>query len=194
MILLSRIGGAALVAVWFTAAIFGIASLHRYSGTPAPVGRSQVRWPVSSQIKPSPRKATFVLFLHPHCPCSRASVAVMNEIVTQFPSAAEYHAVFVRPTGVNDDWAETDLFRKCKSMVGLVTSIDEDGSEAKKFGAKASGQTYIYDADHRLAFSGGITPGRGMEGKGEERTMVESALSKKLSSPLHSPTFGCALI
>jgi len=194
MALQSRVSGIVFVGVWFAAAVFGISSLHKYSSTPAPSDPPRGNWPLASAIVPCSTKSTFVIFLHPHCPCSRASVAAMNEIMNTFPNSAEFHAVFVRPAGVNADWLQSDLYQACKGNDRLVTSIDDNGVEAVKFGAKASGQTYIYDANHQLAFSGGLTSGRGMEEKGEERKMVASALIKRQNSPLHSPTFGCALI
>ena len=193
MIFSLKLGQFVIPGLWLIATVAGISCLHKYSGTPAPSGPSKGQWPSGSKMLPGANISTFILFLHPHCPCSGASLASMIDIIDKFPLAAKYHAVFVRPKGVAATWEKSDLYLKCMGIKAIETSIDDGGEEAKKFGALASGQTYIYSPQQKLTFSGGITPGRGEEGSGPERKMVEQALMQSTTSTNYSPTFGCSL-
>ena len=52
---------------------------------------------------------------------------------------------------------------------------DDDGAEARRFGAETSGQTLLYDARGALAFSGGITGARGHAGDNAGRASLRRA-------------------
>ncbi len=76
--------------------------------------------------------------------------------------------------------------------------IDERGEAAKRFGARTSGLFFVYDADGRLRFRGGLTAARGHEG---DNAGLEAAVATvrgetpETSSAgiARSPVFGCAL-
>ncbi len=64
--------------------------------------------------------------------------------------------VFVQPPGFDENWTKSDLWSSAESIPG-VTSVVDQGAEAKLLGAATSGQTMVYDPHGRLLFSGGIT-------------------------------------
>jgi len=73
---------------------------------------------------------------------------------------------------------------------------DEDGIEARSFGAVTSGQALLYSAQGRLLFSGGITESRGHSGDNAGRSAIESLVmngSEGLRTPASTPVYGCPL-
>src|SRR5204863_7423488 len=60
--------------LWLSAVGFGLNMLWHYENVPGIAVTAPANWPASSQIKPTPGHATLVMFAHPHCPCTRASV------------------------------------------------------------------------------------------------------------------------
>ena len=67
--------------LWISACGFGFAKLWQYSNTPGTVGNVPERWPSASSIARSERQPTLVLVLHPHCPCSRATLRELARVV-----------------------------------------------------------------------------------------------------------------
>ncbi len=56
---------------------------------------------------------------------------------------------------------------------------DDDGAEAKRFGAETSGQTLLYDERGTLAFSGGITGSRGHAGDNAGRASLLALINRR---------------
>jgi hypothetical protein len=98
--------------------------------------------------------------IHPHCPCSRASIGELAILMAHNHGRLAAFVVFVQPPGFDENWTKSDLWSSAGSIPG-VTRIIDHGAEAKRFGATTSGQTMVYDPLGRLLFSGGITAARG---------------------------------
>ena len=132
------------------------------------------------------------MFVHPRCPCSRASVADLGRVLQRVPGLAHTTVVFISPPGAAKGFEQTDLRDAVQRLTG-VTLEDDDGTEARRFGAATSGATLLYDAGGRLVFAGGLTDVRGHEGRsfGEER-IVAILQSGKADRPT-TPVFGCSL-
>ena len=159
--------------------------------------------PTKAQIITTPpkQKPVVAMFLHPRCPCSRASLKEFSNVVRNLSSDADFRVIFFKPASQNLDWVRCDnLFATASTMKNVTVSIDEDGKEAERFGAETSGFVVAYDAHGSLLFSGGITGARGHEGKnaGEEflQNMVRRARQREMPTvqPAQSPVFGCAIL
>src|SRR5437773_1160422 len=59
---------------------------------------------------------------------------------------------------------KTDVFTSASHLPRTHIVLDNDGHEASIFHGFTSGQTFLYDGDGRLRFSGGITLLRGHAG------------------------------
>jgi len=70
---------------------------------------------------------------------------------------------------------------------------DVSGTEARLFGAQASGQTMLYDAAGNLQFSGGITASRGHAGDSPGRSAILSIVNTGNSDWTHTSVYGCSL-
>ena len=182
------------IALWAATVVGGFAWLTRYKSTPgASADGVPVRWPAASAVSRDPARPTLVLFAHPHCPCSRASVSELARLMAVHASRAAVRVVVLKPGDVAEGWERTDLWRTAVEIAGPGALVDVDGREAVRFGAKTSGQVLLYDRDGRLLFNGGITASRGHEGDSFGRRRIVSFLTTGTADRATSPVFGCAL-
>ncbi|HZE13934.1 MAG TPA: hypothetical protein VE086_09265, partial [Chthoniobacterales bacterium] len=70
-----------LGATWITALAFGGHALIKYETTPGPVGAVAANWPSVSVVPRQTDKPTLLMFAHPHCPCTRASIGELAQIM-----------------------------------------------------------------------------------------------------------------
>jgi hypothetical protein len=165
-----------------------------YELTPAPGAAAPIVWPAAAAISRDAFGPTLVLFLHPHCPCSRATLAELERLIATCDRPFALRIVFVRPGGTNDDWYRTDLYRAAERIPHAVICCDADGMEAARFGARTSGQALLYAADGRLLFHGGLTPSRGHEGDNAGREALTALISGKPCTCTKTAVFGCSLV
>jgi hypothetical protein len=179
--------------VWVAALAFGGRVLFKYETTPGRAGVVSVNWPSVSVVPRQSDKPTLVMLAHPHCPCSRATVGELAQIMAHAVGKVNAFVLFVKPPGAGADWDDTDLRRSAAAIPGVTVLTDENGTEAKRFGATTSGHTMVYDRNGTLLFSGGITASRGHAGANAGESAVLAALSKQPLLHDRTPVFGCAL-
>jgi hypothetical protein len=182
-----------LCLLWLLAATAGAWCLLSYENKPTTAGETPATWPVDSRIARQPGRATLVMFAHPHCPCSSASVGELNRLLVRCKDPAVVHVLFVRPKGVPDDWTETSLRKSAEAIPGAHVQIDPSGVEAARFGAESSGYVVLYSPDGRLLFSGGITGSRGHAGDNAGENVVVALLNGQKATLHKTPVFGCSL-
>ena len=184
----------AALALWLASVAVGFGLLWRYKSTPGAQARSlERRWPAASHIPRDPDRATLLMFVHPRCPCTRASVAELSRLMGRLSPRVAARVVFVRPQGVEEDWERGELWTHASSIPGTAPVLDAGGTEAERFGARTSGQVLLYDAAGRLAFSGGLTASRGHEGDSFGQRRIVSLVETGSADRADSPVFGCAL-
>jgi len=164
-----------------------------YENKPGPAGETTVAWPADSLITRQSDRANLLMFLHPYCPCSRASIEELNRLIGQCQNPISIHVLFVRPKGVSDDWANTSLRRVAQTIPGVQVTLDSDGKEARRFGAESSGYVVLYSPKGDLLFSGGITGSRGHEGQNPGEDAVIAMVNGRSLPLTHSQVFGCDL-
>jgi hypothetical protein len=158
--------------------------MQQYASTPGSTGRAAGHWPAQAGFRPSRGCAALVLFLHPHCPCSRATIEQLNRLLVSNVEAVEVFAIFVRPVDSEPDWEKADQWHTMTGLPGVRVFAD-DGRARREFGAATSGEAYLYAADGRLLFHGGITGSRGHAG--------DNAASRALAARIADPELGfCA--
>jgi hypothetical protein len=184
-----------LVAVWLVAVLAGSVLLWRYKSTAGAAGAVPERWPAEATVAlpRSPTLPTLVLFAHPKCPCSRASIGELSVIVSKALGRVDAHVLFDRPSSESEDWTDTDLWRSAAAIPGVSVGVDVDGVEARRFGAETSGWVVLYDPGGRLLFAGGITNARGHAGDSEGRRAVLALLGQGRATRSRAPVFGCSL-
>jgi hypothetical protein len=181
------------IAGWIGAIGAGLGILMRYQGTASAAASAPARWPADTTLPPPTERPLLLLVVHPHCPCSRASLIELAAIVEASPRPPQVLVLFMRPPGTADGWERTELWERAQRLPGASVRVDVDGREAARFGARTSGQTFVYGPGGELRFAGGITPGRGETGDSAGRQRVLAALRDLPADGADSAVFGCSL-
>lgn len=184
---------ALLFSVWTILLGVGFWKLLKYSNTPGETANSSTTWPTSTKINHDPQLSTLIIFAHPHCPCSDATIGELERLVPHIQGKVKSIVVFFKPKNKTEEWAKDSLWEKARSIPGVKTMIDEDGVEAGFFGAKTSGQTFLYDHVGNLIFQGGITPERGHMGDSDGRLAILKFAADEDKSKSSTPVFGCSI-
>ncbi len=87
----------ALALLWLAAALGGLYVLMQYANTPGIAGESPAHWPTNSNIPLSAAGDTLVMFVHPQCPCTRASMSELQRTLAHFSEPVTTWVVFYRP-------------------------------------------------------------------------------------------------
>jgi hypothetical protein len=182
-----------LGATWITALAFGGHALIKYETTAGPVGAVASNWPSVSVVPRQTGKPTLLMFAHPHCPCTRASIGELAQIMAHAVGKVNAYVLFVKPPNAAADWDDTDLRASAAAIPGVTVGTDENGKEAARFGAETSGHTVVFGSDGALLFSGGITASRGHAGSNVGENAVLAALNQQTVERARTPVFGCSL-
>lgn len=183
----------ALVVLWSFVVLSGLAVLWNYESMPGDWLTQPEAWPVASTIDRCESDYTLVMFAHPRCPCTRASIRELEVLMTRVAPRVEAIVMFLSPQGVAHDWHQTDLWRHVAAIPNASPAVDHNGSEAALFGAQVSGHVELFDRLGRRVFSGGITVSRGHEGDNEGRASIESLVLRGEKRHAETFVYGCAL-
>lgn len=157
---------AALV-LWSASILASFYALARYEAEPGDAAAAPPTWPAATSLERAPDAHTLVFFAHPRCPCTRASMAELEEIMEHARRAkvrVDATVVFFKPSTAYTDWEKTESWRHAQRIAGVRVAVDRDGGEAAVFGARTSGQVLLYAPAGDLLYSGGITAARGHAG------------------------------
>lgn len=174
--------------------VAGFYQLLRFDSTPASQHYAPGLWPESAGIAFPAGKPALLVFLHPLCPCSRATLEELNGVITHLPKTdrPEIHLLFVRSTR-NPDWSGGELWERATRIPDAIREWDVGGRIAVRFGARTSGATLLYGVRKNLLFQGGITGSRGHEGDNLGASRLLAALETGRRAANLSQVFGCAL-
>lgn len=174
----------ALVA-WAALVGLGLQAYFRYQVNPGERGAEQLQWPTASTLPRSTTTPTLIMFVHPSCPCSRASIAELASIVTSTKVRPRIVVVFVT------DEAGGHLWDSVGEIAGAERILDPSELEAARFGARTSGYVVVYDAEGRLAYAGGLTGSRGHVGDNMGKRSVQGVLEGLAPVDARYGVFGC---
>lgn len=184
-----------LIAVWLAVVVAGVWALSRYAGGAGEPGIAPPLWPAASALPHDGQRPTLLMFVHPQCSCSRASLEGLARLMAEVDGAQAARTVVLvaAPAAMATDWPRGVLWDQAAAIPGVEVVADRDGREAAVFGAATSGQTLLYGGDGRLQFSGGITPARGHAGDSAGHTALRSLLRHQTAHDTGAAVFGCAL-
>jgi hypothetical protein len=182
-----------MVAAWAAAVVAGIWVLWRYANRPGPSGAAASAWPADTGLRRDPSHSTLIMFIHPRCPCSRASVEELDTLLARAKSRPSVKALFIRPAGMELGWERQALWSSAAAIPGVETSVDSEGVEARRFGVETSGHVLLFGPDGSLRYSGGITAARGHSGDNAGLTLILDRLRDAALPPATAPVFGCLL-
>lgn len=178
---------------WVVCLITGYAlSVHEQT-QPAPAGRSPSQWPAAAGMRGPEERPVLVMFVHPRCPCSRASLKELANVLQLRPGVADARVVVLSDPRISAQGGDNFVTRQAGAISGLTVLQDEAGHLARRFGAATSGYTLLYDAAGRLRFAGGVTAGRGHCGPNSGVDQLLARLSDQSAASTSTPIFGCPL-
>ncbi len=182
---------------WLAAIGFGLSRLAVYSSTPGRTATTLAEyWPSDQEpLACDANGYSVVMFVHPKCPCTRASLRELGRLLATFPKLAVEFYVYA-PMDMPTEWTRTDLWNSAQKLTPQPLRLDSDGALAKRLSATTSGHVFVVRSDGWIAYSGGLTSARGHEGDNLGRSTVTRILSrppKDISNHHQLPVFGCEL-
>lgn len=188
------------VTAWVALVGVGVWWQARIDSTPGAIAATPANWPEDCDLPRTAGKAMVVIALHPRCPCSRATLGELETVLAAKPDA-DVIVLLTVPESSGPEWLDSESCRRARAMAGVRTVVDAEGVIARRLGMRTSGHVIAFDKAGRLAFSGGITLGRGQVGDSVGRRALASVAGASVApgvdespSTVTTPVFGCALV
>jgi hypothetical protein len=178
------------IVLWGFSLSAGFALVERHAAVAAMPASGLRSWPANTALSRSPHGATLLGFIHPRCPCSRATLRQLERVLSRSPYA-RVEVIYRDDPGA--DLHATDAWALGARIPGARRVIDRGGVEARRFGARISGEVMLFDATGALRFHGGVTPSRGHEGDNEGAEALDAALRGASEGFVVARIFGCEL-
>lgn len=172
----------------------GLSVVYSHEATPAPQVRVAAEWPVESSIPRPSGTHSIIMFAHPHCPCTRASIQELSRIAAQGRRRAAVFVVFLKVSDEENAVRGSSLWQEAVAIPGVRAIVDSGGREAGLFGPLSSGHTLLYNPQGKLVFEGGITASRGHEGDNLGRASIVANLLNERADSERTAVYGCALV
>ena len=114
-----------LVGVWGVVAIAGLIAVYAHAFKNEDIGRAEVIWPSDSSLEQSPDRCTLVMFAHPRCPCTLASLDSLARVMGVADCKAV--VVFWQPDSdsqpvESSSWRNSPSIKLAEKMQGLYTA------------------------------------------------------------------------
>jgi hypothetical protein len=183
----------AIPLLWLAVAMWGSLALVADSNRPGPAGSPPAQWPPASKLPSPSEKPTLIMFVHPNCACSKASLGELSLLMTRCQGRVDTHVLFLWPAGQPANQVPSDLWRQASAIPGVRVALDENGREARLFRTETSGAVVLYGAEGRLQFQGGMTLSRGHLGDNPGCAALQSLIYRQPSRVTQTPVFGCRL-
>jgi hypothetical protein len=162
--------------------------------TPVVESGSLASFPAATILHLAPNEPTLVVFAHPHCPCTRATLRGVARVLATVENKLSVVIVFTVPPGFASEWEQGELLQMAKSLHGGKVIVDRGGKEAGRFRVAGSGTTLLYSTTGQLLFRGGVTASRGHDGESVGEEAITSLVLGKPASVCRTPVYGCALL
>jgi hypothetical protein len=186
--------GAGVGVLWLGLVALGFSRMWGYGAELGPPAEPPLEWPAACELELDPARPTLLMFAHPHCPCTRASVGELDRIAARTRERLRIVVLFVAPPGVGDEWTHSALWDSAAAIPGVEVRVDELGACARLFGARTSGQTLLYDSAGERVYAGGVTAARGHAGDNPGAAAVIAFARDGQAPRSNAPVFGCDLL
>lgn len=178
--------------LWLVGVATGGWFIWQYTHSAGPAAKTGLRWPAESKLIRSITSPTLLMFVHPKCPCTNASLVELARIYARCVKKPKVIVAFYSPKDLGRGWAVNGKWNLAARIPHANLVLDTDGVEMHRHGARTSGQSFVYSADGTLVFQGGITGSRGHEGDNTGMSRAISAIEGSGRSG-NSTVFGCLL-
>jgi hypothetical protein len=178
---------------WLLLVLGAMAELWKYKSSAGGATDAPHSFPSTSRIAHEAGVPALIMFAHPMCSCTRASLAELRVLMSEFRGKIDATVVFLTPGAGDDAWSTSDSLGLARSIDGVHVAQDVEGRESVAFGARTSGAVVLYDTEGQLLFSGGITSARGHVGDNSGVEQIRKLLRGQTREAAGAPVFGCAL-
>ena len=179
--------------IWCTAISLGWLALANYGQRPGVLYAPPEYWPQTTALVNNSLAGRLLVFIHPHCPCTRASLTELDRLLARHPGVFHCSVVLVKPPGTSAEWHASQLMQIIASIPHVDMVIDQDAVEAGRFQAETSGVAMLYDLRGKLVFHGGLTSARGHEGDSLGLRVLQDFARGQSPTIDRSAVFGCPL-
>lgn len=183
----------AAAVAWLLIVGIGLSALNRYNLSPGEDTDAPSSWPFDSQLPRSTEMPTLLVFAHPRCACTRATISELARLLAGVTERVAVFVLFLHPGGTATSWSQTDLWESALHIPGVQVRLDEDGIEAGRFHTETSGRTLLYDRNGQLRFAGGITSARGHAGDSVGQDALLAILRGQTPEQTRTRAFGCSI-
>jgi len=133
------------------------------------------------------RKPLLIVVLHSQCPCSLATIEDLINLPVTDRSQLKIRLVFTGPDPIDSRANE-----ESETLTGVDREYLTESQVLSRYGARTSGQAYLYSRSGDLIFSGGLTDSRGVRGDSDGLVAIrETVAGRKCIA--EAPVYGCAL-
>lgn len=173
----------------------GFFYFESYKFTEGAQVKAPARIPASVSSVLDSRVPTLILFAHPKCTCTEATLVELAKLKKELGTRI---AVKVYISYDQQDYNEDHekIENEARRIPHVTVEKDMDRVVAGQFGALTSGQTVLYAPEGNLLYQGGITGSRGHVGDNpgvREITRIVTSPFIIVDSRERLPTFGCHL-
>ena len=180
------------VVLWSSLIALGARHLLAYEMEPGPAAATPSYWPKGLEIARPTGLPKLVMFAHPQCPCTAASLGELALLMAQCEGRVDAHVIFFAPESPTD-WRTSRLRKEAGAIRGVSVDDDREGETAARFGVSTSGHTLLFNRDGVCVFSGGMTAARGHAGDNTGRAALTSLLSGRVPRVTETPVYGCSI-
>lgn len=171
----------------------GLGALAHYGNTPGSAGAAEIDASGLAGLALAGDRPTVVMYAHPRCPCTSASLESLARLQRRFPGRFATRVVFTVPRGMGDTWHCTALWEAAGRLPDCDRIVDPGGEITQAAGAATSGTVAVYASDGQLQFWGGVTPSRAHAGDSAGGDAMTDYFQGR-SHAARSPVFGCPLV
>lgn len=189
----------ALIAIWaLTAGVLWWATVEYEFATPTGYEiEFASSWPNDTSLVALDNRPALLLFIHPLCPCTRATLYELERLLTTLDgdedSQPRIEIVAAVPGDAGDGWLNTPNMELARRLPGARIYLDIGGRETAIFGASTSGTAMMFDASGDCRFAGGLTSSRGHEGASAGTESLAALFAGREPTRRILPVFGCRL-
>jgi hypothetical protein len=178
--------------LWAVATALGFVILTGYENSWGRAAVAPSTLVASGFVNPGGDRQTLLLFAHPSCPCTMATIEELKQLLARRGSLVRAYALLLSPRTRPANWDDSRMRAELSRIPGMNVINDIDGSHAKRFEVHTSGQVLLYGVDGSLRFSGGITAARNHIGDNDGLAALVEAIDRNIPVK-RSPVFGCQL-
>lgn len=180
--------------LWGVAVVVASLGMWLHAASPGKAAGAPERWPEGSVLVHDPELLTLLVFAHPACACTKATMEELARLLDARADRVRVQVFFESYEGVNQAPSESRAWAAASALPHASVDVDVDGAEAARFGVLTSGRVLAYDPSGALRFAGGVTRGRGERGDNNGAVRLARLIDEKAALDVQSPVYGCSLL